>query len=63
MCMYMQPMNATHATNNYYVCRVEGWSQKFGAELWVSLSQATRRESIQGQYDSMPQLKVTIILL
>ena len=49
--------------NSNFFFSVEGWSQKFGAELWVSLSQATRRESIQGQYDNMPQLSVSIFFL
>ncbi|XP_023323136.1 voltage-dependent calcium channel subunit alpha-2/delta-3 isoform X8 [Eurytemora carolleeae] len=37
---------------------VSRWGQKFGTDLWHSLSQATRRESIQQQYETNPNLNV-----
>jgi len=50
--------NQDRSTNQIHADTVEQWGRKFGKDLWYSLSQATRRESIQQDYDSIPQLQV-----
>jgi len=46
------------STNQIDADTVRMWGEKFGTDLWHSLSQATRRGSIQEQYENAPQLEV-----